>query len=144
MDHSQSTRGLLPRVLRIVLVEDSLDVVHTTALLLRELGHTVEYAMNGYIALDVIRRVRPDFVVCDIGLPGVDGFEVCRQVKADPELRGVCVIALTAYTDEKSRARARDAGFDGYYVKPMLPQALADLFGDVQSQQLPKTSPHAP
>ena len=144
MDRPYNTNGLLPRVLRIVLVEDSLDAVHTTALLLRELGHTVDYAMNGYVALDVIRRVRPDFVLCDIGLPGTDGFEVCRQVKADPELRGVCVIALTAYTDEKSRGRARQAGFDGYYVKPLLPEALADLFGDVGAQRPATTSPHAP
>ena len=144
MDHPQNTNGLLPRVLRIVLVEDSLDAVHTTALLLRELGHTVEYATNGYVALDVVRRVRPDFVVCDIGLPGLDGFEVCRQVKADPELRGVCVVALTAYTDDKSRARAREAGFDGYYVKPILPESLADLFGDPRSHLPPKSVPHPP
>ena len=144
MDQSFPGSRLSPRVLRIVLVEDSLDAVHTTALLLRELGHSVDYATNGFVALDVVRRFRPDFVLCDLGLPGSNGFDVCGQIKADPELRGVRVLALTAYSDDKSRQRAREVGFDGYYVKPILPQALADLFGDPHNGQLPKNEPHAP
>jgi CheY-like chemotaxis protein len=144
MDHSFHGSPLVPRVLRIVVVEDNLDAIHTTALLLRELGHTVDYATNGYVALDVIRRFRPDFVLCDLGLPGSNGFDVCTQVKADPELRAVRVLALTAYSDEKSRTRARGIGFDGYYVKPLLPETLADLFGDPRSGQLPKNEPHLP
>jgi CheY-like chemotaxis protein len=144
MDQSFPASQLAPRVLRIAVVEDNLDAIHTTALLLRELGHTVEYATNGYVALDVIRRFRPDFVLCDIGLPGFNGFDVCSQIKADPELRGVKVLALTAYSDEASRQRAREVGFDGYYVKPILPQALADLFGDPQNGQLAKNQPHTP
>lgn len=144
MDQSFQGSPLAPRVLRIVVVEDNLDAVHTTALLLRELGHTVDYATNGFIALDVVRRCRPDFVLCDIGLPGSNGFDVCSQIKADPELRGVKVLALTAYTDTNSRERARKVGFDGYYVKPLLPQALADLFGDPHNGQPAKNQPHAP
>lgn len=144
MDQSLPGSPLAPRVLRLVVVEDNLDAVHTTALLLRELGHTVDYATNGYVALDVIRRFRPDFVLCDLGLPGSSGFEVCAQVKADPELRGVRVLALTAYSDEKSRQRARDAGFDGYYVKPLLPQGLADLFGDPHNGHPATNQPHSP
>jgi len=144
MDQSAQASQLVPRVLRIVVVEDNLDAVHTTALLLRELGHTVDYATNGFVALDIIRRFRPDFVLCDIGLPGVNGFDVCSQIKADPELRGVKVLALTAYSDENSRQRARQVCFDGYYVKPLLPQSLADLFGDPRSGKGPKNEPHSP
>ena len=144
MDQSFNGSPLAPRVLRIVLVEDNLDNVHTTALLLRELGHTVEYATNGFVALDVIRRVRPDFVICDLGLPGQNGFDVCTQIKADPELRGVKVLALTAFSDVTSRRRAREVGFDGYYVKPLHPDALAALFGDPRTGQPPKNEPHTP
>lgn len=144
MDQSFNGSPLAPRVLRIVLVEDNLDSVHMTALLLRELGHTVEYATNGYVALDLVRRFRPDFVLCDIGLPGFNGFEVCAQIKADPELRGVKVLALTAYSDAKSRTRAQEVCFDGYYVKPLLPEALAGLFGDPRNGQPPRNEPHAP
>ena len=109
MDQSVPGHTLAPRVLRIVVVEDSLDAVHTTALLLRELGHTVDYATNGFVALDVVRRFRPDIVLCDLGLPGANGFDVCNQIKADPELRGVKVFALTAYSDHNSRQKARAA-----------------------------------
>lgn len=145
MDHAQHIeRGLAPRVLRIVLIEDNLDAVHSTALLLRELGHMVEYATNGFVALDVIKRFRPDVVLMDLGLPGMDGFEVCGQIKADPELRAVLVIALTAYSDQPYRDRARAARFDGYYVKPLHPDALADLFGDPRSERAPKHLPHQP
>jgi CheY-like chemotaxis protein len=144
MDQSFHGSPLAPRVLRIVLVEDNLDAVHMTSLLLRELGHTVDYATNGFVALDVIRRFRPDFVLCDLGLPGSNGFEVCTQIKADPELRSVKVFALTAYSDEKSRQRAREVGFDAYYVKPLLPQTLADLFGDPRTGEPAKSQPHLP
>jgi CheY-like chemotaxis protein len=144
MDQSSQGSLLTPRVLRIVVVEDNLDSVHTTALLLRELGHTVDYAANGFVALDVVRRFRPDFVLCDLGLPGQNGFDVCTQIKADPELRGVKVFALTAYSDDNSRKKARDVGFDGYYVKPLLPEALADLFGDPRAGQPPRSQPHLP
>ena len=81
MDPVGKNSSLLARFLRIVVIEDNLDTVHTVALLLPELGHTVEYGTNGFVALDVVRRVRPDFVICDIGLPE---FAVCEQIKADP------------------------------------------------------------
>jgi CheY-like chemotaxis protein len=144
MERPKNNTNFIPRVLRIVLIEDNLDAVHTTALLLRELGHTVEYATNGFVALDVVRRFRPDYILCDLGLPGCNGFDVCQQIKADPELRSVQIVALTAYSDEKSRERARQAGFDGYYVKPLLPHALADMFGDPRNRVPAKHLPHPP
>jgi CheY-like chemotaxis protein len=58
-------------------------------MLLRELGHIAEYALNGYAALEVARRFKPDFVLVDIGLHGVDGFDICRQLRRDPELMNV-------------------------------------------------------
>jgi two-component system CheB/CheR fusion protein len=58
-------------------------------MLLRELGHIAEYALNGYAALEVALRFKPDFVLVDIGLPGVDGFDICRQLRRDPELMNV-------------------------------------------------------
>ena len=118
------------RIHRVVIVEDDLDSVHMLAALLREMGHWVDYAINGYVAVDVIRRFRPDTVICDIGLPGQTGLQVARQVRKDPELRGVRLLALTAYGDEATRKQAMAAGFDAYYVKPMTIAQLAALFGD--------------
>jgi two-component system CheB/CheR fusion protein len=110
-------------------IEDNLDSVHALAYLLSDIGHTVEYAMNGYIALDVARRFRPGFVLLDLGLPGIDGFEVCRQIRRDPQLRFCRVVALTAYTEDEYRARAKHSGFELYLVKPVDTRALEDLLG---------------
>lgn len=124
-----------PRVYRILLVEDNLDAVHSTCMLLRELGHAVDYGINGYVALEIARRFRPDVVLLDIGLPGANGFEVCRQIKSDPELGGARVIALTAYSEPEYRERAKAAGFDDYFVKPLDPKRLTALFGDTRLVQ---------
>jgi CheY-like chemotaxis protein len=115
---------------RILVVEDNLDQLHTFALLLKEMGHSVDFAINGYVAYDAARRCRPNVVVLDLGLPGMTGFEVATQLRKDPELSNVRIVALTAYDDEKYRARAKAVGIDEYYVKPMDPQKLYEIFGD--------------
>lgn len=114
---------------RILVVEDNLDSVHSLAFLLIDMGHTVEYAINGYVALDVAKRFRPDFVLLDLGLPGIDGFEVCRRMKQDPELRRVRVVALTAFSQDEYRERAAKAGCELYLVKPVQAAVLEHLFG---------------
>ena len=120
-------RTTLPK--RVLVVEDNLDSVHTLALLLSDMGHKVEYAINGYVAINVARRFHPDFVLLDLGLPGIDGFEVCRQIKRDPELRSCRVIALTAFSQHEFRARAKEAGCELYLVKPVEAKVLEDLLG---------------
>jgi CheY-like chemotaxis protein len=119
-----------PRVYRILVVEDNLDQVHTLALLLKEMGHSVDYAINGYVALDVARRFKPDYVLLDLGLPGVTGFEICTQLRQDPELQSVKIIATTAYTQPEYAERAKQVGFDGYLTKPIDPRVLYEMFGD--------------
>jgi two-component system CheB/CheR fusion protein len=120
------------RVYRILVIEDNLDQVHTLALLLKEMGHSVDYAINGYVALDVARRFKPDYVLLDLGLPGVTGFEICAQIRQDPELQSAKIIATTAYTQPEYQARAKTVGFDGYLTKPLDPKALYELFGDTK------------
>jgi CheY-like chemotaxis protein len=114
---------------RVLVIEDNLDSVHTLAFLLREMGHIVEYAINGYVALDVARRFRPDFALLDLGLPGMDGFEVCRQIRHDPNLQWCRVVALTALSQPEYRARAREAGCELYLVKPVGMKVLEHLLG---------------
>lgn len=118
------------RVYRILVIEDNLDQVHSLALLLKEMGHSVDYAINGYVALDVVRRFKPDYIICDLGLPGVTGFEVAKQIRQDPELRNVKLIALTGYPQYAERAL--QAGFDLVYDKPLDPKVLYDMFGDTK------------
>lgn len=123
----------IPRAYRVLVVEDNLDSVHTTCMLLRSLGHTAEYAVNGYVALEVARRFKPDFVLLDIGLPGADGFDVCQQLRRDPELMNTKIAMLTAYDQPTHRERAQQAGCDFYFVKPMEPRELAKFFGDLSA-----------
>jgi two-component system CheB/CheR fusion protein len=120
-------KTLLPK--RVLVVEDNLDSVHTLAYLLNDMGHSVEYAINGYVALDVAKRFRPDVALLDLGLPGIDGFEVCRQIKRDPQLRFCRVVALTAFSRDDYRERAKQAGCELYLVKPVDTQVLEDLLG---------------
>ena len=113
-----------------MVAEDNLDQVHSLAFVLKEMGHSVDFAINGYVAYDVVRRFRPDTVIIDLGLPGVTGYEVAAQIRRDPELSGIRLVAFTAYGEEKYRERAMQVGFDAYHVKPVSPQVLHELFGD--------------
>src|SRR5258707_8372705 len=74
---------------RVLVVEDNLDTVHSLVFLLRDMGHQVDFAINGYAAVTLAQRMHPEFVFLDLGLPGLDGFEVCRKLKADPALKSV-------------------------------------------------------
>jgi CheY-like chemotaxis protein len=118
------------KVFRILIIEDNLDQVHTLAFMLKEMGHSVDYAINGYVALDVARRFKPEVVLCDLGIPGVTGFEIAQQIRSDPELKDVRLIAVTGYAHYADRARA--AGFDDVYTKPLDPKILYGLFGDTK------------
>lgn len=112
---------------KVLVVEDRLDSVHSLVMLLRAMGHTVDYAINGYVGLDLARRMRPDFILLDLGLPGLDGFEVCSRVKKDPLLKGTRVIAITAYAHDEHRVRSKAAGCDLHLVKPVSPEVIEQL-----------------
>jgi CheY-like chemotaxis protein len=114
---------------RVLIVEDNLDAVHALALLLADMGHHVEYAINGYVGLEVARRFRPEFVFLDLGLPGMDGFEVCGEIKRDPNLKGTRVIALTAFGQDEYLAKSRAVGFELHLVKPVPVWLLEELLG---------------
>ncbi len=107
----------IPR--RVLVVEDNLDTVHSLVSLLRDMGHQVDYAINGYVAIELARQMRPEFVFLDLGLPGVSGFDVCRWVRADPALKAVRVIAITAYAQEEFRTQSKAAGCDLHLIKPV-------------------------
>jgi CheY-like chemotaxis protein len=81
-------------------------------------GHTVEVAHDGPEGIGKVRAFRPDVLLCDIGLPGMSGYEVARAVRTDPALRGAFLVALTGYASTEDQRRATEAGFDAHVAKP--------------------------
>lgn len=120
-----------PESRRIVVVEDNADAREALRALLELDGHRVDVASDGQQGLERVLAVRPDVAFVDIGLPGMDGYEMARKVRATAEGRGVRLIALTGYGRVEDRRLAREAGFDGHLVKPLDPQALAQLLQSV-------------
>jgi CheY-like chemotaxis protein len=112
---------------RVLIVEDNLDSVHSLALLVQDMGHYVDYAINGYAALALAKRMRPDFVLLDLGLPGLDGFDVCKRIKGDPVLSTTRVIAITGYRQDEYRARSKAAGCELHLVKPVDPRVFEQI-----------------
>lgn len=104
---------------RILVVDDHPDSAESLVLLLRIKGHDVTLAHDGPSALEEFARDRPELALLDIGLPGLDGFEVARRVRAmDPD-RTCKLVALTGYGGDRERRLAREAGFDEHLVKPV-------------------------
>lgn len=112
---------------RVLVVEDNLDTVHGLARLLKDDGHQVEFAINGYAAVEIAKKFRPDVVLLDLGLPGLNGFDVCIRIKTEPGLEHTRVIAVTAYAHDEHRVRSRAAGCEMHIVKPYDPAHLLDV-----------------
>jgi CheY-like chemotaxis protein len=118
------------RVLRVLIIEDNHDAAETLGDLLALFGHEAELAHSGPAGVDLARRHRPDVVLCDIGLPEMDGYAVARELRADPATATTLLVALTGYGRDTDRERAEDAGFDLHLVKPVGPEVLKRLLED--------------
>jgi PAS domain S-box-containing protein len=116
---------------RILVVDDNADTAESLALLLRREGHEVHVAHDGVAGLQAAQTDRPDIVFLDIGMPGMDGYEVARRLRRQPGLRGVVLVALTGWGQEEDRERARRAGFDHHLTKPAAPETLQQLLNDL-------------
>ena len=107
---------------RILIIEDNAANMQLMVYLLNAFGHTVLEAMNGEIGLATTRQALPDLVLCDLQMPGMDGYEVARRFKLDPHLVAIPLIAVTAYAMVGDRDKVLSAGFDGYIPKPINPE----------------------
>ena len=103
---------------RLLVVDDNVDAADSLAMLLRLQGHQVEVAYDGAKALELIAASRPDLVFLDIGMPGLDGYEVVRRVRLTPGAEKTHVIALSGWGQAEDRRRSAEAGFDHHLVKP--------------------------
>jgi CheY-like chemotaxis protein len=110
--------------LRVLVVEDHKDTADSIRILLGLLGHEARVAYTGPEGVRAAQDWRPDTVLCDIGLPGLDGYGVARALRANPATAGVRLLALTGYGQEEDRRRSREAGFDLHLLKPVEPDEL--------------------
>ena len=127
------------RTAHVLLVEDNPDAAESLTTLLELLGHHVRAVYDGIAALDAARASTPDVMLVDIGLPGMDGYEVARRVRRDPALTQVVLVALTGYSRNEDKRQAMAAGFDHYLVKPVDPDALHGLVARFGKQE-PETA----
>jgi CheY-like chemotaxis protein len=114
---------------RILVVDDNIDAATTLARILKLSGHQVEMAQDGATAMVAARRLRPDFVFLDIGLPGMDGFQVADSLRREPGLESARIIAVTGSASEEDRRRLRDANVDYYLVKPVDVDLVVSMVG---------------
>ena len=124
---STSDRAKTSRRRRVLIVEDNIDAGRSLAYFLRDVGHQVEHAINGYAAIAIARNLRPDIVFLDLGLPGMDGFTVAREIKREPGLENVRIVVVTGYGQDEYRERALKTGCDIHLIKPVDPKTLASL-----------------
>jgi CheY-like chemotaxis protein/anti-sigma regulatory factor (Ser/Thr protein kinase) len=113
-----------PKRPRLLVVDDNVDAAETIAKLLRLSGYDTECVYDGPTALAAVQRKQPDVVVLDIGLPGMDGYEVARRLRAQDDSRRTSLIAVTGYGQENDRQRSLQAGFDEHFTKPVDPEEL--------------------
>lgn len=130
---SQPDAGLAPR--RILVVDDNRDSADSLGMLLEFLGARAQVVYDGPAALEAIHTYRPAVVLLDIGMPGMDGYEVARRVRREPEFGGIVLVALTGWGQEEDRLHSKTAGFDHHLVKPVAPDVLQALL--VSLEQAP-------
>ena len=115
---------------RVLVVEDDLDSVHSMAQLIKMMGHEVQFAINGLAAIDIARTYQPHIIILDIGLPDFKGDQIARQIRYEPGLENVRMIAISGLPQEHLEERARKAGCAEFHRKPIDPAKLEELLDE--------------
>jgi two-component system CheB/CheR fusion protein len=118
---------------RILVMEDNLTAARSLRMFLTQTGHAVEVAHNGLHGTELARRFQPEVVLCDIGLPGMDGYAVARALRGKPEFGRAYLIAVTGYGQEADERRALEAGFDMHMTKPIDLKELESILRGLNS-----------
>jgi CheY-like chemotaxis protein len=114
-----------------MVIEDNRATADSLRLLLDLGGHDVRVAYDGPAGVRAAREWQPDAVLCDIGLPGLDGYGVAAALRAHPGTARARLIAITAYGSDEDRRRSREVGFERHFVKPVDPGVLLELLADL-------------
>ena len=121
----------------MLVVDDNVDAATSLALLLKLDGHDVKLAHDGPAALAAARSFNPQVVLLDIGLPGMSGYEVARELRRDAAFADATLIALTGYGQAEDRRKSKTAGFDHHLTKPIDDEALAAVLDSVPDNATP-------
>jgi two-component system CheB/CheR fusion protein len=121
------------RQLRVLIVDDNHDAAESLAMILHE--HEVQCAFDGEAALATAEKFPADVAILDIGLPGIDGYELARRLRTLPGTAHTVLVALSGFGAPEDRARSREAGFEQHFVKPVNPQTLIDFLSDSGSRR---------
>jgi CheY-like chemotaxis protein/two-component sensor histidine kinase len=122
------------RALRVLVVDDNDDTVLGFSMLLKAYGHEARTAQNGIAAVQFANEFRPHVILLDIGLPGLNGYEVARQIRQQPYGRDIVLIALTGYGQDSDRQTSTEAGFDHHLVKPAKFDQLLQILTEVEAR----------
>ncbi|HET9226013.1 MAG TPA: ATP-binding protein, partial [Thermoanaerobaculia bacterium] len=128
---------------RILVVEDNPDAAETLRDFLELSGHEVELAKSGAAGIEAARHFHPEVVLCDLGLPGMDGFQVAVALRGDPETASAKLIAVTGYGREEDRRKSKEAGFDLHLTKPVDPVQLRRVLQPEPQRPAPAPEPPA-
>ncbi|WP_137173422.1 ATP-binding protein [Massilia sp. HP4] len=124
-------RAVPRRSFRILVVDDNTDAAESLSLLLQLNAHEIRSATNGRDALALVRDFTPDIAFLDIGMPGMTGYELARQLRALPALAHTTFVAVTGWGSEEDQARSREAGFDHHFTKPIAAETVSRLLGQL-------------
>ena len=129
----QTTR----RSARVLVVDDNEDLARGLARLLEFHGHQVQVAHDGPAGVEIAKQWQPEFVLLDIGLPGMDGYQVTAALRQDVQTKGAVIVAISGYGEDEDRLRSMEAGFDHHLVKPINPSELQQILANIKSSQPP-------
>lgn len=127
--------AIVPRR-RVLVVDDNKDAADSLALLLKLIGADIRVAYNGADAIKASAEFKPDIVLLDIGMPEMDGHEVARRLRSQPQSENMILIALTGWGQEEDRRRSETAGFNQHLVKPPAIETLKTLLLSVEERSL--------
>jgi CheY-like chemotaxis protein len=123
---------------RILIVDDNRDGAESLSMLFSVLGHEPVVAFSGEEGIERFRESAPDFVFLDIGLPDIDGYEVCRRIRNLPNGMSAALVAITGWGSEDDKKRAREAGFDAHLTKPVELSQIEDFVNPANETNTPQ------
>jgi CheY-like chemotaxis protein len=119
--------------LKVLIVDDNVDVAQTIGWMMETIGHDYRMVHEGKLAVQTAQDYRPDAILLDIGMPGMDGYAVCRALREQPLFDDTVIIAQTGWGQTQARATPGESGFNHHLVKPVTMDRLEELLADVAS-----------